>query len=548
VNILPILSHLGTSLCGTETPSFLYLFDLSTAPTLLYYAYIPCIIFALMLGVFVYASNSTSRVNQAFLVMNLCFIAWVVNILVQWVASYHAILYVSWHLTLVFEISLYLSMYYFVHTFFSHKPLPHWAQLLLAGALIATPLLAVTPLNITRYDIEQCQGVLGILWPTLYVLEALGIVACTTYGVHIAINAPDAHTRKHAYVITAGISLFMSVFWTANVYGETYGLYEFNLWGPVGMIVFLLCIAYLIIDDGLFNVKIIATQALVVGTGLLIGSQLFTPHSSLGLIVTTFTFVSFCGAGLFLIRSVRREIEARELLRIANSRQAEITSLITHQIRGVFTNTKAGLSTMLEGLYGDVPPQLARILNGMYASQVAGVATVETFLEAQKIESGTAQYTRSPFNLQTLIEDCFTQGTPTATARALTYTLAVEPNDYMYTGDKIYLTQVVTNLIDNALRYTQSGSVTVALARSPETITYSVSDTGVGIRPEDSSQLFTKYGHGTESRKINPASTGLGLYIVKQIVTAHGGTITYTSTYGTGTTFTVTLPITTASL
>jgi signal transduction histidine kinase len=307
--------------------------------------------------------------------------------------------------------------------------------------------------------------------------------------------------------------------------------------------IFLVLIGYLITQNTLFDVKIITTEALVAGIALLIGSQFFRPATQLDLVLAGFTLTLFLVAGLFLIRSVKKEIEGRELLRIANVRQAEITSLITHQIRGVFTNTKAGLSTMLEGLYGDVPPKLAHIIEGMYTSQVAGVTTVETFLQAQKIESGTTQYVYAPVNIRALVEECFASGTATAAARQLGYTLTVDPNDYTLSADKIYLTQVIANLIDNALRYTQTGSVTVSLSRSTTHITYSVADTGVGIRPEDHAKIFTKYGHGTDSRKINPSSTGLGLYIVKEIVEAHGGTITYTSVYGAGTTFTVTLPI-----
>jgi signal transduction histidine kinase len=197
---------------------------------------------------------------------------------------------------------------------------------------------------------------------------------------------------------------------------------------------------------------------------------------------------------------------------------------------------------ILEGSYGALPETLQKMLASMYASQNAGVSQVETFLQAQRVESGTVQYAHAPFNIADVVSDLFAQNKAAAEARGLVFTLSVTPADYTLSGDKDYLTQVFANLIDNALRYTRAGSVAVALTRTDESIVYSVADTGAGIPETDRAHMFTKYGHGAESRKINPASTGLGLYIVKGIVDGHGGTIWYESVVGRGTTFFVKLP------
>jgi signal transduction histidine kinase len=104
--------------------------------------------------------------------------------------------------------------------------------------------------------------------------------------------------------------------------------------------------------------------------------------------------------------------------------------------------------------------------------------------------------------------------------------------------------QAISNLIDNAIRYTKEGLINISLTIADNNIIFSVRDSGVGINSADGKKLFTKYGHGMDSRKINTDSNGLGLFIVKGIVTGHHGKIWYESTGdGGGTTFFIKLPL-----
>jgi signal transduction histidine kinase len=130
-----------------------------------------------------------------------------------------------------------------------------------------------------------------------------------------------------------------------------------------------------------------------------------------------------------------------------------------------------------------------------------------------------------------------------AESKKLHYEVRIGDGDYNIDGDQTYLGQVVSNLIDNAIRYTLAGSVEVNLARKDDKIIFSVKDSGVGVNEEDGKKLFTKYGHGKDSRRINTESNGLGLFIVKGIVDGHHGKIWYESAgAGKGTTFFVELP------
>ena len=115
---------------------------------------------------------------------------------------------------------------------------------------------------------------------------------------------------------------------------------------------------------------------------------------------------------------------------------------------------------------------------------------------------------------------------------------------YMIDGDEEKIRgHVIRNLIDNAIRYTQSGSISAGLSRHDGKIRFSVQDTGVGITPEDRARLFTEGGRGKDSIKINVHSTGYGLFIAKQVVEAHGGKIWAESEgAGKGSAFTAEFP------
>jgi signal transduction histidine kinase len=134
----------------------------------------------------------------------------------------------------------------------------------------------------------------------------------------------------------------------------------------------------------------------------------------------------------------------------------------------------------------------------------------------------------------------------TAESKGLTLTFSADDTGapYTFNGDKGKIgDNVLHNLIDNAINYTPSGSISVSLKKDGSKFIFAVKDTGVGINEEDKKRLFTEGGHGKDSQTVNVHSTGYGLYIAKNIVDAHNGTIRAESEgEGKGATFVVELP------
>ena len=123
--------------------------------------------------------------------------------------------------------------------------------------------------------------------------------------------------------------------------------------------------------------------------------------------------------------------------------------------------------------------------------------------------------------------------------------LIASDSAFMVNGDEMKLReQVMRNLVDNAIKYTPTGSVRVLVTSTDDRAVFSVQDSGIGISEEDLSRLFTPGGKGSHSSDVNAESTGYGLFIAKQIVEAHGGRIWVESRgTGAGSQFFVELPL-----
>ena len=165
-------------------------------------------------------------------------------------------------------------------------------------------------------------------------------------------------------------------------------------------------------------------------------------------------------------------------------------------------------------------------------------------LTAANLKKGTVAYAREPFDLKTLVAEAVEKGRSAAEQKGLTLTFSTDESSYQMTGDKVQINDhVLRNLIDNATNYTPSGSIIVSLKKENDKFILTVKDTGIGINEEDMKRLFTEGGHGKDSQKVNVHSTGYGLYIAKQIILAHGGTIRAESEgEGKGSTFIVEFP------
>jgi two-component system phosphate regulon sensor histidine kinase PhoR len=222
----------------------------------------------------------------------------------------------------------------------------------------------------------------------------------------------------------------------------------------------------------------------------------------------------------------------------------DFVSNVAHEVRTPLSSIKLMVETLLEASEDAEArrlflPQILREVDRL-------VSLVEDLLDLARAESGQMVVQREAVDLSTLATAILKTFEPRA--QALQISLHFKGEHVPMNGDSNRLAQVIVNLVDNALRHTSTrGSVSVAVARSENEAYLTVRDTGIGIPYNDLPHIFERFYVVDRSRARESSGTGLGLSIVKQIVEAHGGTVTADSELGRGAIFTCTFPLSRAS-
>ncbi|MFQ4146562.1 hybrid sensor histidine kinase/response regulator [Chlorogloeopsis sp. ULAP02] len=243
----------------------------------------------------------------------------------------------------------------------------------------------------------------------------------------------------------------------------------------------------------------------------------------------------------------------RSLLRLKHSiderdeiaRQREdFVSRLTHDLRTPLVAADRMLMLFHEGALGQLSSQMQEVITIMARSNSNLLTMVNTLLEVYRFEAGRKALAFQPVNLAQLLKEVAGELTPLAQQKGLAVNLDLceELTTSTVIGDRLELHRLFTNLIGNAIKFTDTGSVTVSLTpstNSSESVTIKVADTGVGIPPEEQTTLFERFRQGSHKR----SGSGLGLYLSRRIVEIHKGTIEVDSEVGKGSIFIVNLPM-----
>ncbi len=538
---------MNLSICPDSVPSLFGIFDFSIAPQLLFYSYIPIIILSMFFAVYILYKDKFSLSSKLFFAIAVSFLLWVLNILVQWIAAPVAIVHLSAQLTSLFEVLIFIFSLYFSYVFLKKHDIPTWFKYLLSLLLLSIIFLLSSKLNTEAFDLIQCQAVIGILWKYIYGFELLSIIGIFIFGIINSLIIPDKVSKKQSLIFTVAITLFLTIFSLSNIYGEITQVYQFNFYGPIGMVLFLALISYMIVQYKVFDIKLLGAQVLVWALVVLIGSQFFYLNQTSDIyliIITAFTLVIASILGLTLVRGVKKEIALREKLEVANAGQTNLIHIMNHQIKGYLGTDRNIFAELLTDDYGNMPEASKPLLQRGLEASSSGVEYVTEILKGASAENGTLSYDMKSMDFKTLVSETAAKQKDIAEKKGLKFNLNIEAGNYNIIGDALQLGEAIRNLINNSISYTPSGSVSVDLAPTGNLIQLVIKDTGVGIKEEDKGKLFKAGGVGRDSIKVNVNSSGYGLVFTKGVILAHKGKIWFESAgEGKGTTFFVDLPV-----
>ena len=237
---------------------------------------------------------------------------------------------------------------------------------------------------------------------------------------------------------------------------------------------------------------------------------------------------------------------ARAYRRLEEVDQAKtrFVRLVAHELRSPLAAVQSLLDVVVAGYAGSVDEKSLELLQRMGRRVQFLLALVNDLLDLAAGRLDGVQRERSRVDLRAAAEQVVALLHPGAEEKGVSLALEVAPGDYVLWGIPEHFEWLLSNLVDNAIKYTpQGGRVSVALRRDGDELVLTVADTGIGIPPEAQVHIFEEFYRAPNARAVEKDGTGLGLAIVRQVIDEHGGQVDVHSQVGEGTVFTVTLPV-----
>jgi PAS domain S-box-containing protein len=224
--------------------------------------------------------------------------------------------------------------------------------------------------------------------------------------------------------------------------------------------------------------------------------------------------------------------------------KSDFISIVSHELRTPLSAIKGFLSMLLKKDFGDLTEKQLHFLGRVYQTNQRMINLVEDLLDMSYIESGKIKLRPAPLAMESLITEVVTELASKGFERQIMLKVSRKQKLPLVLADEVRLRQILTNLIDNAIKYSLPRSeVTIDFKVQGNELVTSVKDEGVGITAAHAEKLFQRFGRIYNPMSMQAGGTGLGLYIVKNLVESHGGRIWVTSREGKGSRFSFTLPL-----
>lgn len=242
-------------------------------------------------------------------------------------------------------------------------------------------------------------------------------------------------------------------------------------------------------------------------------------------------------SGIAIIRNTQKDREIEEI-------KSDFISIVSHELRTPLSAIKGFLSMLLKRDFGEMNEKQFHYLNRVYQSNQRMIDLVEDLLDVSYIESGKIILNQNPIVMETVIADVISEVASKGFERQITLKVNRSRRLPLVLADESRLRQIMLNLVDNAIKYSlPKNEVMIDFRVHGDELVTSVTDQGVGITPSQVDRIFQKFGRIYNPMSLQAGGSGLGLYIVKNLVESHGGKIWVSTRDGKGSKFSFTLPI-----
>lgn len=543
-------------------------------------SYIISIVVNLGLGFWVFTQDRKNKINKYFLLFIASVVLWLISLFVFY--NFHT---PDWILLIGrFNFTTVIVLQFFALEFVLVFPLENfvikkWIQYLI---IIENTALFLTTLFTPLVDQNEVASGLSRVtsYGPLYYLYILHFIIFATLIIWILIKKSSLSSEEdkmRIYYVIIGFLVFAIFGFLTNILIPLFGYQGAANLGPLCTLFLLFALSYAIIKHHLFNVKIIVAELLVftlwitllINTSLSIGSRDFP--------LNTIILISVVAIGIFLIKGVIKEVEQKEEIekiekelekayaveKKANEELAALDKVknqflmqTQHDLRTPLSTIKGYCELLLSGTFGKQSKKTMDVAKRIYIVAEDKIRDVNNFLDVTQFQLGKKVVTLNPgVELDAILDEVFSQLEPGAKGKGIFLKLEKSEEKLVVSADREKLKSAIFNVVDNCIKYTPNGGVTISVkyqksniengSTAKDKILIMVQDTGIGIPKEKIATLFdTAFERGEKAKKTFATGRGIGLYLSSQIIKAHDGKIWAESEgEGKGSTFFIELPV-----
>ncbi len=230
-------------------------------------------------------------------------------------------------------------------------------------------------------------------------------------------------------------------------------------------------------------------------------------------------------------------------LEITSQHKSQFLANMSHELRTPMNAILGYTELIADNIYGEVPEKIRETIERIHNSGRHLLHLINDVLDLSKIEAGHFELSLDDYSMKDVVDSVIASVESLGAEKGLALRTSIPVDLPVGKGDEQRLTQVLLNLLGNAIKFTDQGEISVQVSKADSAFVVSVSDTGVGIAEDQQRKIFEEFHQVDDSITRRKGGTGLGLSITKRIIEMHGGQLRVESKPGEGSTFSFTLPV-----
>ncbi|MES2409070.1 MAG: ATP-binding protein [Patescibacteria group bacterium] len=480
--------------------------------------------------------------NLSFFIFVVYISIWLFGDWVTWVTDNYFFVNTFWSTLDYFEICMFIGALYFYVVFINGRDISNKYKLVLTALTLYPLYLTLTGQSIFGFDHTQCESIENEYLTyyrfivEIFIILTIVIVAFVEYRKKLFVV-----DRKSFLIVTMAMLGFLSTFSLTGYLSSVTFIYEIQLYGMFALPVFIVFMVFAINRYDVFELKYFNQMMLAWILVPLVASEYFFLNGITDSILNTFTLVISGFIVYILGKNIKKEnadrikieklnrdlTSANSQLEEKDAQKTEFISLASHQLRGPLTSIKGFASMMLEGDFGELSKSIKEGIETIFKSSQSLVVLVGDYLDVSRMDQGRMKYDFTDFDLRKTAEQVVNEMKPNIKISGLELKTEIdEVSDLFVHGDEGKIKQVISNLIDNSIKYTPKGWIDLIIKRDDrDKIIVMIKDSGVGIDKAVIPKLFDRFSRAPDASKTNISGTGLGLYVAKKMMEAHRGRI-----------------------